>query len=117
MRLASSLLLALPLLGEAAEGPFEQYRAQFQNFLGSFGSYLPKSPEEREQAKAEAKATRERESVAVLTLSDWKETLYRPVKAEEISKPEEWWVLVTGGNKTCFGKTPHLLGHGLPLTS
>jgi len=102
MRLASSLLLALPLLGEAAEGPFEQYRAQFQNFLGSFGSFLPKANEPAEPAKAtETKAARE--SVAPLTLSNWKQTLYRPVRAEEINKPEEWWVLVTGGNKTCFG--------------
>jgi len=103
MRLASSLLLALPLLGEAAEGPFEQYRAQFQNFLGSFGSYLPKANEPKEQAAA-ADAKPNKEAVALLALQDWKQTLYGPVRAEELYKPEEWWVLVTGGNKTCFGR-------------
>jgi hypothetical protein len=37
MRFSTSALLALPLLAAAAESPFEQYKAQFQNVLGSLG--------------------------------------------------------------------------------
>jgi hypothetical protein len=41
--------------------------------------------------------------LSVLTLNNWKETLYEPV-APSSNTPEEFWVLISGGNKTCFGK-------------
>lgn len=104
MRLSSSLALAaLPLLA-AAESPFEQYKAQFQNFLGSFGSFVPgaakpegAAPEAAATAKSPAK------KLEVLTLGTWKDTLYGPVK-EGALKPEEWWVLLSGRNNTCYGR-------------
>ncbi len=40
---ASTVLLALPILGVAAEGAFEEYKAQFQNFLSSFGVLPPQA--------------------------------------------------------------------------
>ncbi len=109
----TSALLALPLLGAAAEdgGVFGQYRAQFQNFLGSFGAALPKAATSEEPAPAGATpASRSRGGTATtgvrplhnLSLNNWKSTLYEPVK-EGATTPEEWYVLVTGRNKTCFG--------------
>jgi len=38
-----------------------------------------------------------------LTLHDYVDTLYSPVK-EGATAPEEWLVLVTGQNKTCMGR-------------
>jgi len=108
---ASSVLLALPVLGAAAEGVFDQYKAQFQNFLGSFGSYLPKTEPQAEKAEAaDAKASAKK--LEVLTLDNWKDTLYAPVRPGA-TKPEEWWVLVTGRNKTCWGKLDSLPGPDL----
>lgn len=101
----SSALLALPVLAAAQGEQFEQYKAQFQNYVSQFGSqfgsYIP-SPNKHDPVQAaEAKAGEMR--LNVLTLDNWKDTLYAPVNAEQTT-PEEWWVLVTGGNKTCFGK-------------
>ncbi|KAG8164413.1 hypothetical protein KVR01_006331 [Diaporthe batatas] len=96
----SSALLALPLLASAQGEQFEQYKAQFQNFLGQFGSYVPNPSKHDPVGAAEAKLGEMK--LNVLTLDNWKDTLYEPVKPES-TKPEEWWVLISGGNKTCFG--------------
>jgi hypothetical protein len=119
MRFSTSAVLALPLLAAAAESPFEQYKAQFQNFLGSFGVKPAVAAKEavKEAAGAAAGAagaaahaagtaahaatgTKEVQDVDVLTLDNWKDTLYSNVKPGSV---DEWWVFVTGGNKTCFG--------------
>lgn len=106
MRLSTqSVLLALPLLGAAAEGPFDQYKAQFQNFMDNFGSYIPNPNKHDPVHAAEAKAGSMK--MNVLTLDNWRETLYSPVK-QGAATPEEWWVFITGGNKTCFGNPPGL---------
>ena len=126
MRLTTTAFLALPLLAAAAESPFQQYKAQFQNFLGSFGSVG--SPNAGADSDAAAGAASDANAAGqskdapspsdakssgahaqVLTLENWKDVLYGPVKADA-TVPEEWWVLLTGGNKTCFGtfKTPRL---------
>ena len=109
MRFATSVVLALPLLA-AAESPFEQYKAQFQNFLGSIGSFIPGAAQEKAAEPAAAdqssatkpKAAVVEPKISVLTLDNWKDTLYAPVKAGA-TKPEEWWVFISGGNKTCYG--------------
>jgi hypothetical protein len=102
---AATVLLALPVLA-AAESQFEQYKAQFQNLLGSFGSYIP-SPNKHDAADAQSSKLGAKK-MSVLTLDNWKDTLYGPVKVGS-TKPEEWWVLITGRNKTCFGMSSHLL--------
>lgn len=117
----ASVLLSLPLLGMAAEGegPFAQYRAQFQNFIDSVGAYVqaPAPPSPVEPASAGAAADQESEPTTVntvirpteeLKLEGWKDILYSRVNSEATA-PEEWWVLVTGGNKTCFGMLMHLV--------
>jgi hypothetical protein len=107
MRFSATALLALPLLGVAAEGPFDQYKAQFQNFLSSFGAAPPQAepevadkPDTPPPAAAHAPSTGN--EMTVLTLDNWRNTLAGPVQASA-TKPEEWWVLITGGNKSCFG--------------
>ncbi|KAL1883071.1 hypothetical protein VTK73DRAFT_9997 [Phialemonium thermophilum] len=104
MRFYLPAFAVLPLLAAAADGPFEQYKAQFQNFLSNFGSVGSKpvddkpgfaAPPAAEKAAGEAK-------VQILTLDNWKDTLYGPVRPDA-TDPEEWWVLITGRNKTCFG--------------
>lgn len=93
-----SALWALPSLAAAQD--FQQYQAQFQNFLGQFGSYIPNPNKHDPMGAAEAKAGEMK--MNVLTLSNWKETLYSPVTAQSTT-PEEWWIFVTGRNKSCFG--------------
>ncbi|KAK3387716.1 hypothetical protein B0H63DRAFT_164324 [Podospora didyma] len=102
MRFSTSALLTLPLLAAAAESPFEQYKAKFQNFLGSFGVAVPSSTEKQEPVAAAKAKVVGAKKIETLTLSSWKDTLYAPVKPDA-TQPEEWFVLVTGGNKTCFG--------------
>jgi hypothetical protein len=106
MRLSTTAILALPLLAAAAESPFEQYKAKFQNFLSSFGSSAPSTPEQAEPAAAAAPKAKTPKvgpkKIANLTLDNWKDTVYAPVKADATT-PEEWYILITGGNKTCYG--------------
>ncbi|KAI1108774.1 hypothetical protein F5Y14DRAFT_434926 [Nemania sp. NC0429] len=105
MRLHSAYaLLALPLR-VAAEGP--DYQAQFQEYLGqaqgyfeSFASKLPSPNKYDPVAAAAAKAGSNK--LDIISLHNWEDTLYGPVTTGSTT-PEEWWVLVTGGNKTCFG--------------
>ncbi|KAK3304624.1 uncharacterized protein B0T15DRAFT_537093 [Chaetomium strumarium] len=111
MRFSTTAVLALPLLASAAESPFEQYKAKFQNFLSSFGASVPNAEKAADAVssaasaatdKAKSKLVAEPMKIETLTLENWKDTLYAPVKAEA-TQPEEWLVLVTGRNKTCFG--------------
>ncbi|RWA03553.1 hypothetical protein EKO27_g11553 [Xylaria grammica] len=89
----------------AADSP--DYQAQFQEYLGPAQVYFEKiasaipSPNKYDPvAAAEAKAGSNK--IDIIGLHNWKETLYEPV-TPGATTPEEWWVLVTGGNKTCFG--------------
>lgn len=108
MRFSSSVLLALPLTAFAAEegGAFGQYKAQFQNFLGSFGAKQAEQSEKVVKMKAEQAAVEpvavEDAHLATLTLGTWKDTLYGSLPADTTT-PEEWWLFVTGRNKTCNG--------------
>lgn len=102
MRFSATALLTLPLLAAAAEGPFDQYKAQFQNFLSSFGAAQPEAAGGQHVPSSPEAEVDPENKIHVLTLHNWKDTLYSPVKASA-TKPEEWWLLATGGNKTCFG--------------
>lgn len=96
----TSAVAALPALSAAQGLDLEQYQAQFQNFLGQMGSYVPNPGRYDAVAAAEAKLGSMK--LNVLTLENWKETIYGTV-APDATKPEEWWILTTGGNKTCMG--------------
>lgn len=101
---SASSLLALPLLA-AADTPdyqaqFQQYLGQAQGYFETFASKIPSPSKFDPIAAAAAKAGANK--VDILGLHNWKETLYGPVTPGSTT-PEEWWVLITGGNKTCFG--------------
>jgi hypothetical protein len=119
MRFSATALLALPLLAAAAESPYEQYKAKFQSFLSNFGVAGPAADKASAPAtpsistgKAKKKAT-EPKPIHTLTLDNWKNTLYAPVKAEA-TQPEEWLVLVSGRNKTCYGELSLLRPLSMP---
>ncbi|KAK7425272.1 hypothetical protein QQZ08_008293 [Neonectria magnoliae] len=102
MRFSSSALIAaLPALAAAQDSPADQYKAQFQSFLGKVNSYIPNPGAYDPVAALEAKTGAMK--LSTLTLDNWLETLYEPT-TEETTTPEEWWVLVTGRNKTCYGR-------------
>lgn len=107
MRLSTPLLLALPVLGVSAEGVYEQYYAKFQSFIGQFGETAPSAAPQADKAaspdaKAASSGKMQAKPIEIFNLGNWKEILYRPVKPTA-TEPEEWWVMVTGGNKTCWG--------------
>ena len=99
----SATLLALPLLAAAAQeaSPLDQAKAQAEYYLNKFMSYIPNPNRAHSPQAAAAKAGGR--TLNILTLADWEQTIRGVVKPTS-TKPEEWWVLVTGGNRTCFGQ-------------
>ncbi|KAI1843083.1 hypothetical protein JX265_005136 [Neoarthrinium moseri] len=95
---AASALLGLPLLASAQDVP--EYQAQFQNYLDKFMSYVPNPSKSDPIGAAQAKAGSLK--MDILTLNNWRDVLYSHV-TPQTETPEETWVLITGGNKTCFG--------------
>lgn len=102
MRFSTATLLALPLLAAAAQdaSPLEQAQAQAQYYLDKFLSYIPNPNKAHTPPAAAAKAGGK--TLNILTLNDWEHIIRSSVKPSSTT-PEEWWVLLTGGNKTCFG--------------
>ncbi|TFA99427.1 hypothetical protein CCMA1212_008783 [Trichoderma ghanense] len=98
---AAALVAALPALSAAQENPLDQYVAQFQQLVGKYSAYLPSPSKYDDVAAHEAKTGPKK--LSVLGLHNWEETLYEPV-APDAKVPVEWWVLISGGNKTCFGR-------------
>ncbi len=101
MRFSTLSLLALPLLAAAQESPLDQALAQIQFWAGKLQSYIPNPNRPHTPHAAAAKAGGK--TLNILTLSDWETTIRGSVKPASTT-PEEWWVLITGGNKTCFGQ-------------
>lgn len=105
MRFSTATLLALPLLAAATqqESPLDQAKAQAQYWFDKISSYIPNpsKPHTLDINAAAAKAGGK--ALNVLTLSNWESTI-RPSEKPAGSAPEEWWILATGGNKTCFGQ-------------
>ncbi|KAH8677963.1 hypothetical protein BX600DRAFT_431272 [Xylariales sp. PMI_506] len=95
----SAALFALPLLASAQDVP--QYQAQFQNYLDKFISYLPNPSKSDPVVATEAKIGEVK--VDVVTLDNWRDVLYSHV-TPETTTPEQTWLFITGGNKTCFGR-------------
>ncbi|KAI1822377.1 hypothetical protein F4861DRAFT_541058 [Xylaria intraflava] len=100
-----SALLALPLLASADapdyQAQFQQYLGQAQDFLGNLPANLPSPNKYDPVAAAAAKAGSDK--IDVLGLHNWRDILYEPVTPGSTT-PEESWVLITGGNKTCSGR-------------
>jgi hypothetical protein len=94
----ASALLGLPLLA-AAEVP--EYQAQFMGYVNKIWDYIPAPTSNDPIGNAQAKAGGL--NLDIVTLDNWHSVLYSHVKPASTT-PEEVWLLVTGGNKTCFGK-------------
>jgi len=105
MRFSTISLLALPVLAAAQESPLDQAMAQAQFYFDKISSYIP-SPNKAHTPEAAAAKAGGR-TLNILTLNDWEQTIRSSVKPAA-TKPEEWWVLVTGGNTTCFGQCAKL---------
>lgn len=103
MHFSTLALSALPLLAAAehVESPIDQFKAQAQHYFDLAQKYIPNPNKHDPVAAAAAKAAGS--VVEVLTLDSWDKTLRDSVTPSSTG-PEEWWVLVTGGNKTCFGQ-------------
>jgi len=101
MRFASATILALPLLAAAAQqqSPLDQVKEKAQYYFDKLSSFLP-SPNLQHPVDAAA-AKLGGKNVKVLTIDNWKSTL-QPSSRTYSESPEEWWVLITGGNKTCY---------------
>merc|ERR1712225_185320 len=97
MRFSTLSLLALPVLAAAQESPLDQAKVYFDKFM----SFIPNPNKAHTPEAAAAKAGGR--TLNILTLSDWEQTIRSSVKPAATT-PEEWWVLVTGGNTTCFGQ-------------
>ncbi|TAQ83664.1 hypothetical protein B7494_g8010 [Chlorociboria aeruginascens] len=102
MRFSTVSLLALPLLATASqqESPLEQAKAQAQYWFDKISSYIPNP--NKEHPVEDAAANIAGRTVKTLTLNNWESTIRSSVKPDSAT-PEEWWILLTGGNKTCFG--------------
>jgi hypothetical protein len=108
MRFSATSILALPLLAAAAhqETPLEQAKAQAQSWAKFLSNWVPKIPSPNAPHTPPAAAAKAGGKVVnVLTLNDWEDTVKASIKpgATATSAPEEWWIFLTGGNKTCFG--------------
>lgn len=101
MRFTLTLTASMATIALAQEGGFAQYKAQFQNLLGKFGAYVPNNIPSNPVAAVEQKVGSL--TVSTLTLENWKDTLFKPVKPAATT-PEEWYLFISGRNKTCFGK-------------
>lgn len=101
MRVSTLSVLALPLLAVAQQDPFEQAKVQAQYWLDKISSYIPNPSKPHSPPEVTAKAGGK--TMNILTLDNWEHTIRSSVKPASTA-PEEWWVLLTGGNKTCFGQ-------------
>ncbi len=98
MHISSSIAFALPILAAAQQQ--KPLGATVQDWFEKAKSYVPSAASAPWSAGA-AKAAEH--NVVPLTLQNWRETLTaNPKTATE--GPEEWYMFVTGGNKTCYGK-------------
>lgn len=103
MRLSTITALALPLLASAQDNPLDQIKAQAQHYFDLVSSYIPSPNRAHTDVDAHAAAAKAGgKALHILTLDNWRETIDGSVKPASTT-PEEWWVLMTGGNKTCFG--------------
>jgi hypothetical protein len=106
MRFTAVTLLVLPLVAAAQnESPIEQAKNQALEWASYLQKFLPPMP--RPGAKLEPSVASKAGGKAVhhLSLSNWEEEMRSVIKTDATaeSPPEDWWVFVTGGNKTCFG--------------
>jgi hypothetical protein len=96
MRVASTLLL-LPVLAAAQQVPIgDQLRGWFEK-AKSFVPGAVTSPKDAGAAKVAA------ENVVTLNKDNWATELAHPKPGKLGDSSPQWMVLISGGNKTCYG--------------
>ena len=98
MRLSTQFLLALPAIAAAQQQ--KPLGETVQSWFDKAKSYIPSAAKEPVAAGAAKVAAA---NVTPLTKSNWADVL-SPSKTLPSEGPETWMVLVTGGNKTCYGR-------------
>lgn len=103
MRFSTASLLALPVLATAAnvDSPLDQAKAQLNAWSSYLSSFIPSpnAPHTPDAAAAKVGGSQ----VYPLNLDNWEETLRSKSKPGSVA-PEQWYIFMTGGNKTCFGR-------------
>ena len=101
MRISATFLL-LPALGLAqSQIPLGDYGATLNSWFEKAKSYIPPSVYSPTAATAAKVASK---NVVPLTKENWATTLVPSASASAGAGPENWMVLISGGNKTCYGK-------------
>ena len=100
MRISPTLFL-LPALGLAqSQIPLGDYSATLNSWFEKAKSYIPPSVYSPTAATAAKVASK---NVVPLTKENWATTLVPSDSASTSKGPDNWMVLVSGGNKTCHG--------------
>lgn len=97
MRLPSTLLLALPAIVAAQQQ--KPLGENLQSWFDKAKSYIPGGAQEPVAAGAAKVASK---NITPLTKGNWQSAL-SPTTSPSKS-PEEWMVLISGDNKTCYGQ-------------
>ncbi len=99
MRITSAFLLALPAIVAAQQQkPLQDTVQEWFNKAKSFIPGAVTSPIDTATARVAA------EKVTLLTKDNWVSTLTPSAVSSFSDAPEEWIVLFSGGNKTCYGR-------------
>jgi hypothetical protein len=100
MHFLHAAVLALPLLATAAQqqSASDQVKELAVHWFNRISSFIPYQNTQR-QVTSKTVAAR----VDILTLDNWKSTL-RSTAQSSSEAPEEWFVLISGGNKTCHDR-------------
>ena len=97
MRLSTALLLALPAIATAQQQ--KPLGENLQSWFEKAKSYIPSGAKEPVAAGAAKVAGK---NITPLTTDNWQSVL-SPASSKSNS-PEEWMILVSGGNKSCYGQ-------------
>ena len=108
MRLQLALFCVVPLCTTAYA---QQQQYPLGSWLSKISSYLPfsiQTPENVARHVSNVASSTIAETAAArivpLTLENWQSTLKPDAATTKDRGQEEWWVLITGGNRTCHGE-------------
>lgn len=97
MRFSTTLLIALPAIATAQQQ--KPLGENLQAWFEKAKSYIPTAATEPVAAGAAKVASK---NITPLTKDNWQAVLAPSTSPK--NSPEEWMILVSGGNKTCYGR-------------
>ena len=102
MRLLTTTVFLLPAVFTLAQDqkPMGFFGMDFEPYFEKAKAYLPASLSPISSAASTIAA----KNVVPLTKENWQTVLTPSTSATPASGPENWMILISGGNKTCFGK-------------